>query len=90
MRVCALDAVPTVFYPTWDPMQANTFRQRCASAAPTRTHALGELRAAVCTRLRRERFRPTVTSDAVTNHLWTHTWIPGAQKVSMRDVVELQ
>ena len=41
-------------------------------------------------RLRAEGFRPRVTRDAFTNHLWTHTWIPGASKVSMVETYALE
>ena len=37
---------------------------------------------AVCAKLRADAFRPTVPTDgsAYTNHLWSHTWIRGAEK----------
>ena len=69
---------PDVFYPTWDPMQASTFRERCRLPFRSTSH--------VCGRLAREGFRPTVPADGVafTNHVWSHTWIPGAQKTDVR------
>ena len=72
---------PDAFFPTWDPMQTNTLRQKCAKGVSASLHA-----ARVCARLRQEGFRPTVPSDgsAFTNHLWVHTWIPGLSKVDRR------
>ena len=50
---------------------------------------LGRLRRSTCDRLHRQGFRPRIAAEAYTNHLWTHTWIEGAQKVNMRDLVAL-
>ena len=79
---------PDAFFPTWDPMQAGTFRQRCGDAGSRRGLApvgLEEAWEAACKRLRAESFVPTVPRDgsAYTNHLWSHTWIPGAQKANV-------
>jgi len=88
---------PDTFYPTWDPMQAETFRQRCRSQASSMTTRFrrrsagkrggGDIEGydAVCARLRREGFVPTIPGDgsAYANHLWTHTWIPGASKTAV-------
>ena len=78
--VVVLDA--DAFFPTWDPMQASEFRKRCSSG-----RALDEAKARICARLKREGFQPSVPRDgsAYTNHLWTHTWIRGAEKVSLSD-----
>lgn len=88
---------PDIFYPTWDPMQRKTFRERCVRAGggmrvlrTPRAVALDEMRERTCARLRREGFRPTVVPEAFTNHLWTHTWINGASKVSLGDVFRLE
>lgn len=80
---------PDTFYPTWDPMQEGTFRARCGSSGRLMGSfgKLAALRQSACDRLRREGFRPTVVPSAFTDHRWTHTWIPGAQKVDMRDLV---
>ena len=54
---------PDVFFPTWDPMQRNTFRQRCAHA--DRAHGpLAVLRQRTCQRLQSEGFEPRVPSEA--------------------------
>ena len=85
---------PDVFYPTWDPMQRSTFRQRCSQDFPRlRRAAANELPlTTVCARLQRERYQPQVPADgsAFTNHLWHHTWIPGAEKTDLRRVVRLK
>ena len=91
---------PDVFYPTWDPMQHATFRQRCAQVVRRRaktwgwgavpTDSLADLRLRACERLRRESFRPTIVPAAFTNHLWTHTWINGASKVSLVQLYRLE
>ena len=110
---------PEVFYPTWDPMQAEVFRRRChqdAAAAswvsmPVRGTTgprpftgffrrpaegnergagdgpLEPLRRTTCRSLRNDSFRPVVHKSSLTNHLWTHTWIPGASKVSLTETV---
>ena len=95
-------AAPDVFFPTWDPMQAQTFRRRCrtifshgrvlSSAHTQSTSAqLDRIRRRVCKRLEKEKFHPTIDrAVAYTNHLWTHTWMPGAEKVSLRDTYRLQ
>lgn len=79
---------PDVFFPTWDPMQRSTFRQRCSQRLQ---RSWDPMLTAVCARLLRERFEPQVPADgsAFTNHLWTHTWIPGAQKTDLRRVVKV-
>ena len=91
-----LIADPDVFYPTWDPMQSNTFRERCTVTTRRRPSLPAQvrdvplqMRERVCQRLRREGFRPVVSKAAYTNHLWTHTWINGATKVSLHDVYRL-
>ena len=76
---------PDVFFPTWDPMQAATFRRRCGDRGLTSRHGssdMGLAITAVCNKLRADGFRPTVPRDgsAFTNHLWSHTWIRGAEK----------
>ena len=77
--VVVLDA--DAFFPTWDPMQAGEFRKKCSG------RGLSERKTRVCARLKREGFQPSVPGDgsAYTNHLWTHTWIRGAEKVSLSD-----
>ena len=77
--VVVLDA--DAFFPTWDPMQAGEFRRKCSG------RGLSETKTRVCARLKREGFQPSVPGDgsAYTNHLWTHTWIRGAEKVSLSD-----
>lgn len=82
---------PDTFFPTWDPMQAGTFRARCTRGSLSLARGgeqLSRLRSRACERLRRESFLPAITPDAFTNHRWVHTWIPGAQKVDLRDLVE--
>lgn len=90
---------PDVFYPTWDPMQAGTFRSRCArvdqlpgaaAGGAHRNPTLATLRHRACARLSLEGFRPTIAPSAYTNHLWTHTWINGAQKVSVHDTYRIE
>ena len=79
---------PDTFFPTWDPMQAVSFRQRCEGRAwATRNKELAAASASVCAKLRADKFLPTVPTDgsAFTNHLWAHTWIPGAQKRGVID-----
>jgi len=83
---------PDVFFPTWDPMQADTFRQRCGTRGQDggSTVGSGDLKHAIegmCAKLRADGFQPTVPKDgsAYTNHLWSHTWIPGAEKRSVID-----
>ena len=66
-------------------MQRATLRRRCHARS-------GEMPAAreVCERLRRDDFRPAMPADKThvyTNHLWVHTWIPGAEKVALDDTV---
>ena len=80
---------PDAFFPTWDPMQTNTLRQKCAKGVSA---SLGRGAARVCARLRQEGFRPTVPSDgsAFTNHLWVHTWIPGLSKVDRRQTFRVK
>ena len=88
---------PDVLFPTFDPMQAGTLKQRCAalSSSPRSSWRLPRasgvpkrllpLASRACERLRTERFEPAVGATAFTNHLWSHTWIAGAQKVSLRE-----
>ena len=84
-------APPDVFYPTWDRMQAGTFRQRCAKGRPHRDRLNATTYRQVCERLRREHFEPTVpASGSYTNHQWAHTWISGAEKVSLRQTEKLK
>lgn len=80
------------FYPTWDPMQEGTFRSRCGTSRHLVSGfgQLAALRRSACERLRREGFRPTVVPSAYTDHRWSHTWIPGAQKVNMWDLVPVE
>ena len=84
---------PDAFYPTWDAMQATLFRSRCSHRPRARLPSpeIEALRQQACDRLRDEGFRPRIPSggSAFTNHMWTHTWIPGAQKVSMSDTYAL-
>ena len=80
---------PDAFFPTWDPMQAGTFQSRCAVPGRNVRDPLWRSRRSTCERLRKESFRPTIVPAAYTNHMWTHTWIPGAQKVRMDDVVAI-
>jgi hypothetical protein len=91
---------PDVFFPSWDPMQAGTLQRKCTSveilraAVSNPSRRLVRLRREVCARLRKEGFKPdaraTREHGAFTNHLWTHTWIPGAQKVSLADTYALE
>jgi hypothetical protein len=89
---------PDAFYPTWDPMQRDTFRQRCAGVRARHTTSVQrghtELRTlleSVCKRLRSEKFNPVVPpgDQVYTNHLWSHTWIPGATKVNMHSTAQM-
>jgi len=86
---------PVAFYPTFDPMQMNTLRQRCRGSSFISVLDTDAMRAeahAVCVRLRAHRFSPWVPSDgsAYTDHTWSHTWINGASKVDLWDQVPLR
>ena len=73
---------PDAFFPLWDKMQEDTFKERCdgdvyAQNEEILAAGLGDAVVATCGRLRRERFLPTVPEDgsAFTAHHWAHSWV---------------
>ena len=108
---------PATFFPTFDPMQLESFRQRCADGAFA-DGALGRTQRGVCADLRARNFSNGLAAwlggggvaaaaaaagggnstrgrgrggaaAPYTNHLWSHTWLDGAQKVDVYDTLDV-
>ena len=89
---------PVYFYPTYDPMQTDAFRNMCEPANVERAAeervgsnpALVAAHLRVCASLGARAYSNGAAAGAYAVHHWAHTWIGGAEKVDLTDTVDIE